>query len=145
MTVDPLELKYHHVGVSVPDLEASIKWYCNVLDFEVEARCHLPPVPANVAFLRRGVLRVELFQPEEGKPMSDERRYPDADIRTHGNKHVAFAVRDVNAAAEALRARNADIVFVKHTAQATVLFIRDNAGNLIEMFQQPELWNTESP
>lgn len=142
MTIDPLELKYHHVGVSVPDLEASIAWYRKVLGFDVEARSRLPPVPANVAFLRRGVLRIELFQPEDGKPMSDERRYPDADIRTHGNKHVAFAVRDVKTAAEELKARNADIVFVKHTEQASVLFIRDNAGNLIEMFQQPDLWNT---
>ena len=138
---DPLELKHHHFGVSVPDLEAAIDWYGHVLGFTVEARDRLPPVPANVAFLRRGVLRIELFQPDQGQPLPAERRYPDADLRTHGNKHVAFAVRDIEAAAAELRQRGADIVFVKHMPQASVLFLRDNAGNLIELFQQPDLWD----
>ena len=29
-----LDLKHHHGGISVPDLEASIRWYAEVLDFE---------------------------------------------------------------------------------------------------------------
>lgn len=139
---NPLELKYHHVGVSVPDLEASIAWYGRVLGFELESRARLPSVPAEVALLRRGVLRVELFQPDGGQPLPPARRYPDEDILTHGNKHVAFAVRDLEAAAVELRSRGADVVFVKHMPQAAVMFIRDNAGNLIELFEQPDLWET---
>lgn len=140
MGEDALDLKHHHVGVSVPDLEASIAWYRAVLGFELEARDRLPPVPADVAFMRRGVLRIELFQPDHGTPLPADRRIPDADIRTHGNKHVAFAVRDIDAAAAELKTRGADIVFVKHMQQAAVLFLRDNSGNLIELFQQPDLW-----
>jgi hypothetical protein len=49
-------------------------------------------------------------------------------------------VRDIDAAAQELRNRGADVVFVKHMKEASVLFVRDNAGNLIEMFQQPDLW-----
>lgn len=137
---EPLELKYHHVGVSVPEIEASIAWYGRVLGFELESRGRLPSVPAKVALLRRGALRVELFQPESGRPLPSARRFPDEDIRTHGNKHVAFAVRDVDAAAAELSKRAADVVFVKHMPQASVLFLRDNAGNLIELFEQPDLW-----
>ena len=136
----PLELKYHHVGVSVPDLEASIAWYGRVLEFELEARGRLPAADVQVALLRRGTLRIELFQPEHALPLPAARRYPDEDILTHGNKHVAFAVKDVEAAAGELRRRGADVVLVKHMPQASVLFMRDNAGNLIELFEQPDLW-----
>jgi len=39
-----------------------------------------------------------------------------------------------------LKRRGADVVFVLDIAQVSVAFIRDNAGNLIELFQQPDLW-----
>jgi methylmalonyl-CoA/ethylmalonyl-CoA epimerase len=137
--LDPVDLRFHHAGISVPDLEASIHWYQRVLGFELERRSDLPPVPARVAFLRRGQLRIELFQPENAKPLPDDRRDPHADLRTHGNKHVAFAVSDVRAAAAALSERGADIVFVKEMPDAAVLFLRDNAGNLIELYQPVRL------
>ncbi len=137
---DPLDIRHHHAGISVPDLDAAITWYHEVLGFTLEKREYLPPVPAQVAFLRRGPLRIELFQPEQATPLPADRRIPDADLRTHGNKHVAFAVRDIEAAAAALRQRGVDIVFVKHMPTASVLFMRDNSGNLIEMIQQPDLW-----
>ena len=139
-SAQPLKLKFHHVGVSVPDIEASIAWYGRVLQFELEARGRLPAADVQVALLRRGALRVELFQPERGLPLPAARRHPDEDVLTHGNKHVAFAVKDVEAAARELRSRGADVVFVKHMPQASVLFMRDNAGNLIELFEQPDLW-----
>lgn len=137
---DALELRHHHGAVSVPDLEASIEWYRQILGFELERRDYLPPVPADVAFLRRGDLRIELFQPAQAQSLPPERRLPDQDLRTHGTKHFAFAVRDIDAAASELRRRGADIVFVKHMESASVLFLRDNAGNLIELYQQPELF-----
>jgi hypothetical protein len=37
-----IELRFHHGGVSVPDLEASIRWYREVLGFEVEHRFEIP-------------------------------------------------------------------------------------------------------
>jgi hypothetical protein len=50
-------------------------------------------------------------------------------------------VKDVRAAAEELKRRGVDIVFVVDLGPGvTVSFIRDNAGNLIELTQQPDLW-----
>ena len=69
--------------------------------------------------------------------MPDERRKANTDLRTHGNKHVAFAVRNVDEVAEQLRARNADIEFVGHFPHGDNIFIRDNAGNLVEFVQEP--------
>jgi methylmalonyl-CoA/ethylmalonyl-CoA epimerase len=136
-----LELKHHHGGISVPDLEASIEWFARVLEFEVENRFEIPPIPAKVAMLRRGNLRVELFEVPGARSLPEERRQPNMDLRTHGNKHLAFAVKDADATAEVLKARGADIVFVGHFDFGANVFIRDNAGNLIEFVQQPEMWS----
>ena len=133
-------LKHHHGALSVPDLEESIAWYSRVLGFEVERQFPIPHIPAQVAMLRRGDLRIELFQVENGKSLPDERRQPDQDVFTHGNKHVAFAIEDVTSAAEALRRHGADVVFVLEADFGSNIFIRDNAGNLLEFVQQPDLW-----
>jgi methylmalonyl-CoA/ethylmalonyl-CoA epimerase len=135
------ELKFHHGGVSVPDLDASVRWYCDVLGFEEEFRFYLKPADANIAMLRRGPLRMELFQVNGAQPLPAERRIPDQDLRTHGNKHVCFGIQSVDEAERELRARNVDIVFIKRTPDLPPnIFIRDNAGNLIEFIQQPDLW-----
>ena len=136
-----LELKHHHGGISVPDLEASIRWFAQVLEFEVENRFEIPAIPAKVAMLRRGDLRVELFEVPGAQGLPEERRQPNTDLRTHGNKHLAFAVKDADATAAVLRARGADIVFVGHFEFGSNVFIRDNAGNLIEFVQEPDMWS----
>jgi methylmalonyl-CoA/ethylmalonyl-CoA epimerase len=135
-----IELKHHHGGISVPDLESSIQWYSEVLGFEVEQRFELPAIPARIAMLKRGDLRIELFQVPGAKPLPPERRDPDSDLRTHGNKHLAFAIRDVDAAEQELRARGVDIVFVGRFEFGSNLFLRDNCGNLLELVEQPDLF-----
>jgi len=132
----PLEFRHHHGGISVPDLEASIRWFAAVLDFEVERRFEIPAIPAKVAMLRRGELRMELFEVPGAAPLPPQRREPNTDVHIHGNKHVAFAVADVDSFAKELRSRGADIVFVAHHPFGSTLFIRDNAGNLIEFVQE---------
>lgn len=135
-------LKHHHGGVSVPDLDQAIEWYGRVLGFAVEARFPIPQIPAEVAMLRRDDMRMELFQPAEdkAKPMSDERRVPDLDVHTYGNKHVAFAVPDIPRTVEALRRQQVDIVFVKEFPWGSNAFVRDPFGNLIEFVLQADLW-----
>lgn len=137
-------LKFHHGGLSVPDLEASIEWYASALGFQVESRIEIPQIPAKVAMLRRGELRMELFEVPGAAPLPPERRQPNRDPHTHGNKHVAFAVQSIDMLVEDLRARNVDIVFVGRFKFGTNAFVRDNAGNLIEFVQQPDLYQSNA-
>jgi methylmalonyl-CoA/ethylmalonyl-CoA epimerase len=134
-----LEFWHHHVGVSVPDLDSSIAWYDRVLGFKLARRLTIASIPAEIAVLKHGAMHVELFQSANAKPLPPERREPDSDARTHGNKHIAFAVADVDAFAAELRRREADIVWVKHFPNGGAnIFIRDNAGNLIEFLKAPK-------
>jgi methylmalonyl-CoA/ethylmalonyl-CoA epimerase len=130
-----LEFWHHHGGISVPDLDAAITWWRTVLGFEVEARFPVPAIPADVAMLVNGPLHIELFQVAGAKPLPAERRQPNTDVYTHGNKHVSFAVESVRDFAEELKRRGADIVWVKEMKHGSNIFIRDNAGNLIEFVQ----------
>jgi methylmalonyl-CoA/ethylmalonyl-CoA epimerase len=132
------EFWHHHGGISVPDLDAAIAWWYEVLGFEVERRFPIPSIPAQVVILKNGPLHIELFQVDGAKPLPDERRQPDTDVYTHGNKHVSFAVESVQEFAVQLKARGADIVWIKQMAQGANIFIRDNAGNLVEFVESPK-------
>lgn len=138
-----LEFWHHHIGISVPDLDASINWYEDVLGFKLERRRLIESIPAEIAVLRNGPLHIELFFTPSAQPLPPERRVPDEDARTHGNKHGAFAVADVPAFAEELRSRGADIVWIKKFSNGgAACFIRDNAGNLLEFLQAPKFAET---
>jgi methylmalonyl-CoA/ethylmalonyl-CoA epimerase len=139
------DLKFHHAGISVPDLEASIAWYREMLGFDVDNRIMIDAIPAKVAMLKRGPLRIELFEVPAPTPAHEDRRHPNRDAHTLGNKHVAFAVKDIDAMVAELKARGADIVFSARMPFGAFCFIRDNVGTLIEFCEQPDLWEGKAP
>lgn len=130
------EFTFHHGGVSVPSLDAAIDWYGRVLGFEVERRFRIEPVRADVAFIRKGPLRFELFEVDGAAPLPEARRMPDSDLRTHGNKHLAFRVADLEAFLAEMEDRQADVAFVVRQSFGKGCFIRDPAGNLIEFVEE---------
>ncbi len=138
-----LKLKLHHGGIAVPDLDASVAWYREILGFEVEARFTIPHIPAEVAMLRHGDIRIELFQASRA-PVVTSASDPSQDVRTPGTKHVCFAVKDVYATAERFRQAGVDIVFVRDFDfdgyKGSTMYVRDNSGILIEFIKQPELF-----
>lgn len=133
----PVFARPHHVGISVADLEASIAWYERFLSFRLEAVIPVPEDEGRVAMLvNGGGFRVELFELPEAAPLPAERRHPATDLRTHGIKHVAYEVTDIEAAARRLRAAAADIVWdLRVHEDVKVLFLRDNTGNLVELVE----------
>lgn len=130
---DTFELKAQHVGMSVPNLEASIKWYQDMLGFTVAKRAEIPPLKAKIAFMKRGDFYIELFEVEGAAPLPDDRRYPNKDLLTHGTKHISFAVNDVRKVMEILKKRGVDVAMENVMEGKPMAFIRDNSGNLVEI------------
>jgi methylmalonyl-CoA/ethylmalonyl-CoA epimerase len=130
------DFSFHHGGVSVPSLEAAIEWYGRVLDFAVEKRFYIAPARAHVAMVRKGALRFELFEVEGAPPLPDARRHPPSDLETHGNKHVAFQVQDLEGFLAEMAGRGADIALVVRETFGKGCFLRDCAGNLIEFVEE---------
>ena len=132
------EFTFHHGGVSVPSLDEAIAWYDRVLGFELEKRFWIEAARSHTAMIRKGPLRFELFEVEGATPLPEDRRHPPLDVRTHGNKHVAFVVNDLEAFLAEMEAKGADIAFVVREAFGKGCFIRDCAGNLIEFVEETE-------
>lgn len=134
------EIWFHHLGVSVRDMSGSIDWWQRMLGFTLERRYWLDSIPAEIAMLANGALHVELLCRPDVKPADAERRVPDDDLRTCGNKHIALSVRDVRAMVEVLRHKGVDVVWVKDLPNGrSASFIRDYEGNLIELVQFPRV------
>ncbi|SFG42621.1 methylmalonyl-CoA/ethylmalonyl-CoA epimerase [Novosphingobium sp. CF614] len=131
------EFTFHHGGVSVPSLDDAIDWYGRVLGFEVEKKFWIEPARAHAAMVRKGPLRFEIFEVEGAAPLPEERRFPPSDLKTHGNKHVAFRVEDLEDFLVEMEAKGADVAFVVREAFGKGCFLRDCAGNLIEFVEEP--------
>ncbi|QOV96028.1 VOC family protein [Novosphingobium sp. ES2-1] len=129
------DFTFHHGGVSVPSLEQAIEWYGTILGFTVEHRFYIEAARSHTAMLRKGPLRFEIFEVEGAAPLPDERRYPPRDVQTHGNKHVAFQVADLDSFLAEMEQKGADIAMVVRESFGRGCFIRDCAGNLIEFVE----------
>lgn len=131
------DFTFHHGGVSVPDLDAAIAWYGDVLGFAVEKRFYIDAAKSDTAMVRKGPLRFELFEVAGAAPLPEDRRHPPSDLKTHGTKHLAFKVTDLDAFLTEMEAKQVDIAFVVKETFGRGCFIRDCAGNLIEFVEEP--------
>jgi methylmalonyl-CoA/ethylmalonyl-CoA epimerase len=136
-----VSIKPLHCGVSVPDVEESIAWYQEMLGFTLISNKYIPALKAKVAFLEHGDFKIELFEVENASLLPEERRIPNCDIKTHGTKHVAYAVADISQVMAYLKSRNVDVALDVFRIEGELVgFVRDNAGNLIELIQEPALF-----
>jgi methylmalonyl-CoA/ethylmalonyl-CoA epimerase len=133
-------LKHHHGGYSVPDLAASVLWWQTILGFEKVQDIDIEVIPAKIAMMKRGDLRVELFEVPGSAALDPSRRDMNADLHRQGMKHMAFAVPDLEAILAEMTARSADVVMHARAPWGAFLFIRDNVGNLIEFCEQKDLF-----
>jgi len=126
-----------HCVISVPDIEASISWYKEMFRFTVLSSKFDPFWKAKIAFIGHGNFKLKLFEVDQATVLPDERRIPNLDIRTHGTKHVAYAVKDINTLMFDLKTKGVDVAMDVFPMQGNlVAFIRDNAGNLIELIER---------
>lgn len=128
--------RFHHGAISVPDLEQAIAWYGDMLGYTLEKRFSVPPASSRAAMLRKGEMRVEVFEIAGASALPPERRSVPGDLSVHGNKHVAYRVDDFERALADFEARGVEIAFVVREAFGKGFFIRDCAGNLIEFVEE---------
>ncbi len=126
----------NHFAISVPDLEETVAWYRRVFGFTPLDFSEIPGTGVRVCHMQGKGFLLEIFCPPDGNPLPPERRVPNLDFMTHGNKHISFGVRDGRAAKVQLEAMGVDVAFVAEVDGTYGVFIRDNTGNLIEIFEE---------
>lgn len=131
------EISFHHVGISVANVDESVAWYKKMLGFEEVTR--MTQEGANkmlIAHIKRGNCYIELFQVANSKPLPEYRRDPTADLGVQGFKHMGLLVPDALAAVKELKAKGAEIAMGPVITPGVIfVFIRDNSGNAFELIE----------
>ena len=127
------KLRPHHVAINVPDIEAAIAWYGDILGFAVEKRDFIRGFRGRNALLKLDDFRIELFQNERVVPRADGASDP-AGTEAIGFRQMAFVVDDRRGFTEMLKRKGVNIT--RELPDGTVLFVRDNSGNVLEFVPQ---------
>ena len=125
------------LALSVPDLDASIAWYTEMLDLTAT---RLPEAPqAKVALLRGNGLFVELI--EHAQAFDLQTRVPEGEKRylVHGLFKAGFFVQDLDATVDRLERRGARFkgeAFNDPVARVRSILLLDNNDNVIQLFER---------
>ncbi len=128
-----LTLKNGHIGISVTDVEATIEWYTEKLDFVVEQRFSVNNL--SFAFLTHEDVKLEILG---GATTNETPAITDivASLNPARLHHLCFAVADLQATLEELRSRDVNVIGEPFDVAAIgqrVAFVTDNSGNVIEI------------
>ena len=131
---------FHHVSLSVADLDTEQHWYQQVLGLgEVVERFELPEPSVRTVVLRApGGLRVELIERAGCRPQTFADPLDAA--QTQGYGHWALEVDDLDAAFALLSAAPGQPVSSPAPAVepgARFAYVKDPEGNLLELIQPP--------
>jgi catechol 2,3-dioxygenase-like lactoylglutathione lyase family enzyme len=131
-------MRLHHAGVSVPDLERSLAWYCEALGLRPGFRFEVPPIGLRGAFaLGEGGTGVELLQ-KDGSVPGVPRTDPPSANAVHGFNHVCFRVAGLDAVYARLIRCGAGPVWDPRDSPEPgfrMAYVTDPDGNLIELVE----------
>lgn len=128
-------MKFEHVGMSVSNLDKSIKWYEDNLGFELVSRSEKPSLKVYVALMKLGKCMFEMFQHYEPKP-SGYNNLEDS-LRRTGFGHIGIAVDDVEFIYRTLDSNEVKFErVISEGSTSKYFFCKDPDGNLIEIIQR---------
>ena len=130
---------FDHAGLTVADLSAMTRWYCDALDLTVELQFALDHVDLRGAMLRSpSGYRIELLH-RPGSVAGLQAASPVEAAMTRGFGHVALDVPVVDEAYDALLAAGAtDRMSPRPSPEPGVrmAYVADPEGNLIELLDR---------
>lgn len=141
---DTVHFTVSHLGICVSDLERSLRFYCDGLDF-VQAECHAIgnefadalEVPRDVVltsqFIRRDGLSIELLHYQS--PAAGGR--PSVSRNQLGITHLSFIVEDLDGAVDRLVKCGGTLIDSTVTKQEGIdlLFMSDPDGVRVELMR----------
>lgn len=132
-----MDIRFNNIAISVADIDASAGWYRDVLGFDLVSRTYFAPVSAEVAFLARDDIRLELLQVDGASRAERLYNAPPDHLKTLGIKAIVFNVADLGVFSNALAEAGVTIVWreqVLNDEGLTSTLIRDLDDNLINIF-----------
>ncbi|MBS4053481.1 MAG: methylmalonyl-CoA epimerase [Thermaerobacter sp.] len=131
--------KIDHIGIAVRDLEAVRHFYTTILGLPDAGEEVVPEQKVRVAFLPIGETKIELLEPTA--PDSPIAKFLEA--KGEGIHHLSFAVDDIVATLEQLKAQGVrliDEVPRRGAHGAKIAFVHPKASNgvLVELCERTE-------
>lgn len=127
------------IGLSVPDAKASATWYQQAFGLQVLRETEAPDGRARVLVLGSDSLLIELLQHRDALPFDSRSHKSRAMV--HGLFKVGFEVADLEMTLKQLRQLGAELMtadIVDDREQGLrYLLVRDNNGNLLQLFGTP--------
>ena len=81
-------MKIHHIAITVNNLEESIKFYTQILGFEIVKKFARKDMGAKAVFIKLGDFQIEMWEFQDIKENVDSLN----DIKVRGIRHIAFEV-----------------------------------------------------
>eukprot|EP00210_Caulerpa_lentillifera_P000776 g751.t1 len=125
-------LGIHHIGVLCKDLETSIKFYQDLLGFDIN------PSRPNEKFWFRGAWfwvghnMIHIMEKDNPDPIEGRPEYGGED------RHVCLGIKEIEPLI--VKLKNANIPFQHAMDGRSAIFFRDPDGNTIEAYETEE-WN----
>jgi lactoylglutathione lyase len=132
-------MPFHHVGLSVADLDGAKEWYGRALGLESDFEFEFPGVRGAMLRSAEGY-RLELFEAEDSARGLTGAQ-PNEALRTRGYGHFALSVSGLDAFYERLLAEGASPVWEPRQSPepgVRMAFVHDPEGNLIELLERSE-------
>ena len=126
----------NHFAISVGDMEESLAWYERVFGFTVLDRGEIPGTGVQVSHMQAPGFQLELFCAPNSQPLDPSRTHPNQDFLVQGNKHISFGVPDAHVLLEEFERLGVHVALIAEVAGTYGVFINDNTGNLIEIFEE---------
>lgn len=130
------QFEIHHIALSVKDIDKSIDFY-NMFGFTVYKRFHIEKFNADVAMLKLGLCKLELFAFQNHKPLPPYRSDLQSDLEVIGTKHFALSVNDLDQTIAYLRSVGVVVNMEPVTGSSgfRYIFVHDPDGILIEVIE----------
>ncbi len=128
--------KFHHVALTVKNIDESIEWYEQKLGFKLIHRYTKHNM--EIAHIESGGVRIELFNyGNKTEPLPEYRKDLKNDLHVMGTKHLCMEVENLEKIIGDLKAKNVHFETETDTAGfgGKYIFFKDCNGILIELYQ----------
>ncbi|GAB5476120.1 MAG: hypothetical protein Mars2KO_42190 [Maribacter sp.] len=131
-------MKADHILMGVTNFEETVKWYKDILGFEVEVQWKVAGLDnLDLAYLNNGDFRIEIIGNKEGVQNNKQVNDFGEHLSHQGYAHICFQVEDIDLTMKQLNEKGIE-TFVKAETypldfyNRRVAFIKDLNGNIIE-------------
>ena len=128
-------LSLHHGGLAVTDLNRSLKFYKDILGFEVDTHITTADGMLDIVHIKRGGDYLELLCHKSAKPLPEFALDNSTDFKVAGTKHVSFSTGNPQEVHDYLSAQNVEgLTPIYHNnPYYKYFFFRDPDGIALEV------------